>query len=243
VSLFKLGIGGLSTENRAILLILTKVNMAAGTPSVVAEKELQKRCMADRRPMRVIVEELRRDAASGAWPAMADLPPAPMDPLPFQVDLADEYLWFLVACQLKHKTKWKKLEPVLATLRCFAPYWETLDGASSDDLEQILQPLGKARHRATQLLDLASLFPKFSAIVSRVGVEDARAAVLALPGCGDYVADSWDLFVAEKDPDEISPTDPTLLEYMELQKKGHGPCLRDIDATAGCLACWVDTWK
>ncbi len=120
----------------------------------------------------------------------------------------------LVACALVNRSRWVQAAPVLATLRDRWPDPAALASADASRVEPLVSPLGLGAKRSANLIGLAEGWlrrPPASA-------ED----VLTLPGCGEYAADSWAMFV-EGRRDRI-PSDAKLLGHVRRgwRKVPHG---------------------
>ena len=132
----------------------------------------------------------------------------------FQEDLRIEPFWMLVACVLVNVTRWTQARPVLDGIRARWPTATDLAAANLSEVEQVVRCLGLGRHRSEKLVGLA-------AACSR-GEPRSRGDVLALPGCGAYAADSWEIFVLGRR--DVAPTDRSLLSYLGRASEGQS-CL------------------
>lgn len=127
----------------------------------------------------------------------------------FQESLFREPFWMLVACCLVNRTRWMQAEPVFEQLKKRYPTPEALGDAPVSEIEDIVKPLGLYRRRALSIVTLAREY------MSDVPPENAEA-VLRLPGCGKYAADSWAIFVEGRR--DVEPTDVELRAWLEKEK-------------------------
>jgi len=129
---------------------------------------------------------------------------APKDGVLFQEYLRDPF-WMIVACSLVNLTNWSKAKYAHAELveRYHDPYG--LATAPEDELQEILRPLGLWRRRTKSLYALAGRWLKD-------GPPRSARDVLDLPGCGQYAADSWAIFVDGSL--DVYPSDGKLRWYL-----------------------------
>lgn len=121
-------------------------------------------------------------------------------------------LWTLVACQLLNLTTREQVLAAWPGIRGRWPAAEDLAHAGLRDLERALRPLGLQRRRARGLRALAR------AVLDR-GLPGDRAEVLALPGCGPYAADAWEIFCAGRRP-KAMPGDRVLAARAGQTEEG-----------------------
>lgn len=125
----------------------------------------------------------------------------------FQERLKDRPFWMLVCCQLVNLTSIEKAEPVLEYLmQHFFIY--TLAKTPEERLYPILKPLGLHTRRAKSIVGLAKAWERHP--------PETAADVMNLPGCGQYAADSWKIFI-EGDLD-VQPDDGRLQWYLHRVK-------------------------
>jgi len=122
----------------------------------------------------------------------------------FQEDLRSEPFWMLVACVLANVTRWTQAQPVLLGIRARWPTAAEFAAADVSEVEQVVRCLGLGRQRSGKLVNLAASWSH--------GQPQSRDDVLALPGCGPYAADSWEIFVLGKR--EVAAKDRALLSYL-----------------------------
>lgn len=113
--------------------------------------------------------------------------------------------WMLIACSLVNLTSWAQAKPVIEQMLEESggnPIWFTT--VDPEWLEEMLQPLGLQKRRATMLPKLAMVWlehpPRDHHDVSK------------MPGCGKYASDSWAIFV--EGLTDVEPTDLNLIWYM-----------------------------
>jgi len=122
----------------------------------------------------------------------------------FKEDLRSEPFWMLVACVLANVTRWTQAQPVLLGIRARWPTAAEFAAADVSEVEQVVRCLGLGRQRSGKLVNLAACWSH--------GRPQSRDDVLALPGCGPYAADSWEIFVLGKR--EVAAKDRALLSYL-----------------------------
>ncbi len=128
----------------------------------------------------------------------------------FQERLHTNPFWMLVACQLVNLTTWRQAEPAFRWLLASHLSAEGLAAAEPQSLHGALRPLGLWRRRAVTL-------PRFAYAWLRRR-PTCYDAVLALPGCGRYAADSWAIFVDGRL--DVKPDDGMLNWYLDRRKNG-----------------------
>jgi endonuclease III len=102
----------------------------------------------------------------------------------------------LVVCQLLNLTTREQVQRAWPEIQRRWRSPEALARAHNRTLERVLRPLGLSRRRAWTLRQMARE-------VCRRGLPGTRAEVLALPGCGPYAADAWEIFARGRTPSEI----------------------------------------
>ena len=124
----------------------------------------------------------------------------------FQEDLRSEPFWMLVACILINRTHWRQVKPVLERLRarCEGPL--DLLKLSVEETIEILRPLGFYNRRTSSLRCFAHKY-----LLSR---PETWQDVLRMPGCGEYAAQSFQIFVQNERP-AGGVTDHKLQWYLE----------------------------
>lgn len=118
---------------------------------------------------------------------------APDSGVLFQEELRNEPFWMLVACILVNRTHWRQARAALAELRARCEGAKDLVDMDRATLERILKPLGFMTSRYRALKNMSALW-----IVR--GVPKDHLSVLALPGCGVYAAQSWEIFIEGRRP-------------------------------------------
>lgn len=138
---------------------------------------------------------------------------APPEGRLFQGRLHHSPFWMLVACQLVNLTTWRQAEP---TFRWLVATYGTASGlatAEPGDLHDAMRPLGLWRRRSIILLRFAHAW-----LLERPTCYDA---VLKLPGCGKYAADSWAIFVEGRL--DVEPNDGKLNWYVDRRRQDDRP--------------------
>lgn len=130
---------------------------------------------------------------------------------PFQLELKDDPFWMLVACILVNRTRWSVAKHVLAAIR--EEYIHPLGVAYANDLEDLLEPLGFSKKRASNLRELAWRFCGVDHMIPRTSLD-----VTTLPGCGRYAADSWAIFIEGRT--DVEPTDEALKAWLTMVRRG-----------------------
>lgn len=116
--------------------------------------------------------------------------------------------WMLVACILMNRAPGSRAREILSRLRD-----RCNDSANRlallevKDIYDLLRPLGFGKRRSAAILELARHH------AFGVWPPEEAEAVLSLPGCGRYAADSWAIFV--EDRLDTRPTDKELIKYLE----------------------------
>lgn len=124
----------------------------------------------------------------------------------FQVELAKHPFWMLVACMMARHTPWERAKEQFTELwmQCGTPM--RVHEREEAWLSELLRPLGLQNIRAHQLKAMAQAFVEKP--------PRTRHDVLQLPGCGQYAADSWAIFI-EKDY-SVQPEDKMLRQWLGL---------------------------
>jgi endonuclease III len=133
----------------------------------------------------------------------------PQDGELFQQRLMETPFWMLVACSLVNLTTWYQAKPALEAIleRYGTP--EALARAAPEDLHDVMRPLGLWRRRSVTLVKLAARW---------LELPPGRVNIMKLPGCGQYAADSWAIFVEGRT--DVDPTDGKLSWYLrQLREK------------------------
>jgi len=121
---------------------------------------------------------------------------------------APESEWLiLVTCMMLNCTTRKQVEKVLPEFRRRWPTPQAFAGASTDEVRELIRPLGFANRRAANL-------QKMTAAYLAGGWKHARE----LPGIGAYAAAAWEIFCDGKLPEEC-PQDHALTQYWRWAKK------------------------
>lgn len=118
--------------------------------------------------------------------------------------------WMLVGCILVNRTRWAQARPVHAAL---VRDYRTAAGLADADvglIQRAVDPLGLSTIRALSLVRLAREWRRYGGGWHRRHLR--RPDVLRLPGCGDYAADSWSIFIEGRL--YRRPTDRRLREYL-----------------------------
>lgn len=121
--------------------------------------------------------------------------------------------WMLLACcVLCNQTKGTQVDTIVESFFKLAPTPRAYRAAMqnvfrAEDLRVMLQKLGFQHRRASTLWYLASDLVAF-------GDPETRDDVLQLRGCGDYAADSWQIFI--QGADDVEPEDKELRAYLEV---------------------------
>lgn len=116
----------------------------------------------------------------------------------------------LVACQLVNLTTWEQARPALRWLMDNYSVSELAE-ASPRELHSALRPLGLWRRRSALIVRLARAWVSTSGSGPR-----SWQHILTLPGCGQYAADSWRIFV--QGHTSVRPTDGKLKWYMSKRR-------------------------
>jgi endonuclease III len=143
----------------------------------------------------------------------------------FQEDLRSEF-WMLVACVLANVTRWTQAQPVLLGIRARLPTAAEFAAADVSEVEQVVCSLGLGRQRSGKLVNLAASWSH--------GQPQSRDNVFALPGCGPYAADSWEIFVLGKR--EVAVKDRALLSYLAATRDREEVA---GSTSSGALACRI----
>lgn len=122
----------------------------------------------------------------------------------------------LVACQLVNRATWAEAEFAFKTIRNFYRDHEYLAIADAKDLFSIVRRLGFTKTRGPRLIEFAVEWCNRD--YDRRPNALTRDEILSLPGCGDYAADSYEIFVLNRL--SISPSDDKLRDYV-LAKRGY----------------------
>lgn len=122
----------------------------------------------------------------------------------FQEKLKESPFWMLVACQLVNKTRWSVAEKALDQIRRDFPTPWHLANANWWMLEPTLRPLGLSNRRSRLLIAFANAWS--------IGIPVTRQHVMEMPGCSDYAADSWAIFVQGRT--DVEPRDEKLSYYV-----------------------------
>lgn len=151
---------------------------------------------------------------------------------PFQLDLVNEPFWLLVGCIIGDRTSWTRTAPyfayvrnrvkndpaILAEIQYGRENGSAEAAAAYTALERTLGPLGLASTRAHAICKLAVAWTE-----RREGnrLPETYLDVQALPGCGDYAAEAWRIFV---DGDlDFEPEDKSLSEYVAQTRREASP--------------------
>lgn len=113
----------------------------------------------------------------------------------------------LVVCALLNLTSRRQVIPVIGELFERWPTPRALADAGPE-LEELIAPCGLAPSRARRLRSMSAAFPGLTWL-SPTTVQD-------LPGCGQYAADAFRVFV-QGDLDG-EPHDAVLIEYVERRR-------------------------
>ncbi len=147
-----------------------------------------------------------RFAGAGGGPPLGDASPRRL----FQESLRRRPFWMLAACVLVNRTTWRQARPVhLELMRRHTI--RTLAAADPErDVRPLLVPLGLHGARSRSLVAMAASWtrrrPKTADDVAR------------LPGCGQYAADSWAIFIDGET--DIEPDDGKLAGYLRRVENG-----------------------
>jgi methyl-CpG-binding domain protein 4 len=142
-------------------------------------------------------------------PHPQDPTPAPSGRRPFSGPLLQELLaapdpWrLLVGCVLLNRTRREQADLVWPRLFARWPDAPALADADPGELAELLRPLGLWRQRSRSLRELSAAWA--------AGERDVRR----LPGCGEYAAASYAIFVDGQLPDR-EPADPELRAFLLL---------------------------
>lgn len=128
----------------------------------------------------------------------------------FQEGLREDPFWMLVGCILVNRAHWRQVEPVLNRLRARCKDAKGVLRAPIEEILDIIKPLGLHNRRTSILrrfaLDWVDHPPSSSSDVAR------------MPGCGEYAAQSYMIFVEGKMPPLDQVTDPKLAWYLENRR-------------------------
>lgn len=117
----------------------------------------------------------------------------------------------LVTCILINRTHWRQVKPVLEQLRARCEGAFGLRFMPIEELLQILRPLGFYNRRASVLRRFCQAWMEHE--------PEHFQDVLRMPGCGEYAAQSFQIFVQGQRPDgEV--TDHKLQWYLENRTCG-----------------------
>jgi endonuclease III len=131
----------------------------------------------------------------------------------FQETWCRRPFWMLVGCILVNRATWAKAEAVHAELRKRWPNEVRLAKASFEEVRDAVRPLGLQDIRAKNLLNLATHW----VVCGRPRTDD-RDFLKSLPGCGDYAADSWKIFVSGTMTKPRVGMDKKLRTYLEERR-------------------------
>lgn len=110
----------------------------------------------------------------------------------FQEDLKFEPFWMLVACILINRTHWRQVRPVLEKLRARCYGAMDLISLPVEETIEILRPLGFYNRRTSSLRLFARSFID--------NPPQTWYDVLRMPACGEYAAQSFQIFVEGRRP-------------------------------------------
>jgi len=83
-------------------------------------------------------------------------------------------------------------------------------------VHRLIEPLGLAAVRVSAIANVATWFVPHLANMNPVAVP-SRSDIIAIPGCGRYVADSFDLFY--RGDLDCEPVDPILIAYRDETRR------------------------
>lgn len=126
----------------------------------------------------------------------------------FQEDLKSDPFWMLVACILINRTHWRQVKPVLERLRERCPQPQRFLVCPVEEMIEIVRPLGFYNRRTSLLRRFALSW----------GDQPPQTwqEVMRMPGCGEYAAQSWQIFVQNEFPIG-TVTDHKLQWYLDRQ--------------------------
>ena len=110
----------------------------------------------------------------------------------------------LVACILLNRTRGSQVRPMLDPLFARWPNARAMAEADPEELRRFIGSLGLGVQRTNALMDMSACFP---------GRRMTREEVLALPGCGSYAADAYQMLVCGDLT--VEPDDPELRRWLE----------------------------
>jgi methyl-CpG-binding domain protein 4 len=120
----------------------------------------------------------------------------------FQENLKTEPFWMVVGCILVNKVRWNP--GVYTEVRRRWPTASLLANASQEELERVVSRLGLGKVRARNLRSFSKAWcmkrPK------------TAGEIMTMPGCGNYAADSWAIFVEGRK--DVRPLDRALQKYL-----------------------------
>ena len=120
------------------------------------------------------------------------MPRAPDSGRLFQEDLRRDPFWMLVTCILINRTHWRQVAPVLEKLRARCEGAFALCRMPIEDLITILRPLGFYNRRASVLRRFSQAWMERE--------PETWQDVMRMPGCGEYAAQSWQIFEQNERP-------------------------------------------
>lgn len=151
----------------------------------------------------------------------------------FQESLKRRPFWMLVGCVMVNRTRWKQARPVHAAIMARWGSALGLSRARAEEVKSFLRPLGLSHARAINLVKLAEVWARHGGGWHRRNY--GRSDVKGLPGCGDYAADSWVIFVLDR-WNQPGVTDKRLLEYQERRAAFEDYCVEKNLAEIGSWA-------
>jgi endonuclease III len=118
----------------------------------------------------------------------------------------------LLVCALLNRTQGVQAEPALWVILSRWPTADALADADVEQLEAVIRPLGLWRRRARTLKCMSADYYDKGGYET---VHDPRT----IPGCGQYAADAWSLFVEGRalPPGEVG--DVELRRYAEWRAR------------------------
>lgn len=121
-----------------------------------------------------------------------------------------EYLELLISCILLNQTSRKQVDTILDRVVKYMNVSST--GGRAESYAEMIRPLGLWQRRS---VSLANLKPAFTELEKMFGHPSLWSWELIsdLPGCGEYAAESWRIFV--NGDTNFTPNDKELLKYVQ----------------------------
>lgn len=115
--------------------------------------------------------------------------------------------WMLVRCVMANRTGGARAVVVFREMRRRWPNPASVACARVSELREVIRPLGLSDSRSQSIVSLAKLW-----VLHKRPRSATASEVMCWPGCGQYAADSWAIFVEKRR--DVNPTDKRLREFL-----------------------------